>query len=128
MLHQFIKWIHHVFNPHCEHCAIEKECSSCAELREILVNERLEKRRLLDVIVQLAGSVKAEETVKSNITFQPIARPTWRSKAARLEKEDKERFTKAQEAKVQLESVLIDNKQLSTDELEKELGIEDAAQ
>lgn len=89
----------------------------------------MEKRRLLDVIVQLAGPTKTEEVVtQNNIKFQPIARPNWRTKAAKLEKEDKERFTKAQEAKIQLESVLIDNKQLSTDELEKELGIEDAAQ
>jgi hypothetical protein len=128
VVQRFIKWIHHVFNPHCSECAIELACPNCEELREILVNDRLEKRRLLDVIVQLAGPAKAEETVKSDIKFQPIARPSWRARAAKLEKEDRERFAKNQEAKVQIESVLIDNKQLSTDELEKELGIEDATQ
>jgi hypothetical protein len=118
----FIKFLHHLFNPHCDRCRHEelenKVCESCEVLKQQLDIANSEKRALL-------------ATVKEIITPQPIVQEaedkelkpiqtitSWKVKRAMLEKEDRMKADAERRAK---EAIAESNK--STEELEKELGI-----
>lgn len=49
------KWIHHLLNPHCEHCQLEREdaaiCKSCEVLMHELELMRNERDKLLDKLL-----------------------------------------------------------------------------
>jgi len=120
-------WIHRLLNPHCEHCLRERElereerkenkiCESCETLKKQLEianhnNDRL-MARLLDKPEPIVNQAPVE-----------ISRPKtipWRVKQQMLEAEDRQRAIALRSAGKP------DAPAPSTEELEKELGVEDA--
>lgn len=103
----FIKWLHHLFNPHCPDCAHDHECKSCETLREQLAHERFEKEQLLKALLPAKEQVAApiEEEYKP---VKPKYIP-WNQRQQLLEAEDR---AKARILRNQ-----------STEDLEKELSI-----
>lgn len=89
-----IKWLHHVLNPHCPDCKLEKEesriCNSCETLK--YENERLraDNDRLLARILEKPVT---EPTVREAPV--PLTRPTsglsWPMRRQMLEAEDRKK-------------------------------------
>lgn len=112
-----IKWLHHLFNPHCSECRDELEesriCDSCETLKLQISRLERENERLLNRILE-----KPIEEPKQEITdLKPILPKMipWRIRKQMLEEEDRVK------AKLMRQSEEV-NKQ-STEELEKELKI-----
>jgi len=103
---QFIKWIHHLFNPHCSECAHEKECKTCETLRQLLETEKFEKKQLLEYFAYPKKEVESIQIEPISPKAQSIP---WRVRQQMLEAEDREK------AKILSRNT----------ELEKELGIEE---
>jgi len=68
-----IKWLHHLFNPHCPDCLekemMDKECNNCNVLKDLLEKERFEKRALLDRLLYVPEKNIQEEPKEE---FKPI--------------------------------------------------------
>lgn len=51
-----LNWLHHLFNPHCESCALAQErermCNSCQTLQLQLDIANREKERLLSLLIE----------------------------------------------------------------------------
>ncbi len=118
-----VNFFHHLFNPHCLQCKADKECLTCDTLRQILAEERYEKRRLLDRVFVNPDSDRSPEEkvevkpIKVGPTFTP-----WRMRAAQLEQMDKERHKENLAAKEAEKAQIVRSK--SIEELEAELGVE----
>ena len=91
-----IKWIHHLFTPHCQNCREEKEltlvCKSCNVLSTLLEQERFTNKKLLDQIIEL--STPRVETVHQVSVDDKDLRPKvtpWRVKQQALEAEDRKK-------------------------------------
>ena len=108
---------------HCPECAHELECKNCEVLRELLVEERFEKKQLLNRIIELTTNKPVEEREKAAaVEFKPIGSKhvSWKIKQALLEDEDRAKARLMQELKL--------DKSMTTEELEKELlGVENAS-
>jgi len=120
-----LRWIHQLMNPHCEECKADKICISCETLREQLSIANYERSQLVNQIIRL--TTPATET-KSEIEqeFKPIKpKPIpWNVKRQMLEEEDRKL---AQVIKSKDEEIKI-AKTMTTEELEKELGIATVAE
>jgi hypothetical protein len=89
-----LKWLHHLFNPHCKDCLDERElgkiCISCETLKTEVARLRSDNERLLDRLLE-----KPEPEVERVIAPEPRAplpRPTgWRVQRQILEQESRER-------------------------------------
>lgn len=106
--------IHRWLEPHCADCIAERECNTCAELREQLVHERNQNRELVKALVELTKPEK-EVIYQSLEPHKPLQRNVpWPIRRAQLEEEDR------RNAQVTAQ------KQEETAKLEKELGISNA--
>lgn len=104
-----IKWLHHLFNPHCPDCRDERICTSCETLKLINAQLRLDNERLLNKLLepQIINEVKRNELNEPE-TFKPRFIP-WNVRKQMLETEDRERARLMREAPI------------PTEDLEKEL-------
>lgn len=115
-----ITWWHHFTNPHCVECAIELQCDSCETLRQLLAQEKIEKQKLLDTIIELTKPEKVIEHKPVEDRLPLNANMVWKKRRQMLEEEDRNR------ARVIAEQKLNEIKPLTTEELEEQLGIKDA--
>lgn len=119
-----LKWIHQLFNPHCVHCREEliesKQCNSCDTLIRQLDIKTNECEVLLNKLIN--PSVKeVVETGPVQMT-RPTRNLTWNVRRQMLEAEDRK--------KAELLRAVPKPSTNNTDieELEKELGVDDALQ
>lgn len=108
-----IKWLHHLFNPHCPDCLVEQHCKNCDTLRDLLEIEKFEKRELLRSILADKDALPEQ---KYDGTPQEVRPKTvsWRIRREMLEQEDRVKAQVIQRQKMDAQSV---------GELEKELGV-----
>lgn len=112
-------WFHHLFNPHCEHCLMQREielssierarsCKSCDTLRHELERATADRERLLNVILEKKVPLPTPEDALVNrpVAVAPI-RSNWQAHRLALEAEDRAKL-----------EVIERNKKL-----ERELGI-----
>lgn len=108
-----VNFFHHLFNPHCPECTVERGCKNCETLRSLLDTEKFEKSQLLNTLLHKDQSSQPMEVeLPKPITSKHIP---WNVRRQMLEAEDREtaRLLKKQQA---------ETKQI--EELEKELGVE----
>jgi|SRR6185295_4826251 len=120
-----IKWLHHLFNPHCDECRLEKQenkiCSSCETLKLELEAERYNNRQLLDSVLKHLNPEPVVAPVVEEKQYVPRA-VSWRVKKEMLEAEDR----RAAQVMKQKKSEIYESSK-STEQLEKELLGEDDA-
>lgn len=113
-----IKWLHHLFNPHCSECRDELEesmiCNSCEVLKLQISRLERENERLLNRILEKPSAEEKPVDIEGLKPVLPKMIP-WRIRKQMLEEEDRVK------AKLMRQSEEV-NKQ-STEELEKELKI-----
>lgn len=112
----FKHWIHHLFNPHCEICSLERECKNCDMLRQMLVEERFEKKRLLDNILKADKPIEHSETEESLPVNSYIP---FRVRKKMLEEQSRAEAIVLEELKR--------NTPKSIDDLEREVGVSHAS-
>lgn len=114
MLH----WIHHLFNPHCEHCRLEKqeekECPNCIILKQLLDTEKFENKQLLDRILFVPSINERNEAEEPIRPILPKSITSLKMRREMLETEDRVKNQKLQEKEREVKS---------TEQLETELGI-----
>ena len=70
-----IKFFHHLFNPHCPDCLLEKlrekECESCDTLRMEIDRLRLENNKLLMALINPAKEIEREINVAELLPITP---------------------------------------------------------
>ncbi len=112
---------HEFLNPHCEHCKNEREdikiCHSCETLKLEIERLRDENERLLDRL--LAKPEPIIETGPPKDMKVPKHIP-WNVRRQMLEQEDREKARLMSQAPQPLKDIK------SVEELEKELGVENA--
>lgn len=85
-----IKWLHHLFNPHCEKCAEDQERNRydlvVDTLRQLLEAERSEKYRLLQLLTAVPEMPVEKEIDYSKFQSTNKYVP-WRVRQQMLEKE-----------------------------------------
>jgi len=117
-----IKFFHQIFRPNCD-CNIcsRPSCSKCEVLESQLLFERAQNQQLIQNLINLTNPIK-EEPAKRNVELKPIHTVgiPWRVKQQMMEEEDKKSAQLKREKELEKEA----NK-LTTEELEKELGIPD---
>ena len=109
----FIKWLHHLFNPHCPACEADTACKTCSTLRELLEIEKFEKKQLLNHLLEPTTNSAPYEGEPKEIRPKSIP---WRIRKEMLETEDRERAR------------ILAKKNLEISELEKSLGVDDASE
>jgi hypothetical protein len=130
-----LKWLHHLFNPHCPDCKADNEdlkvCLSCETLKAELASERFEKNKLLSTLLEVVHPVVRVEKEEQK-ELQPIAPRTvpWNVKRQMLEAEDRvqakiiaDKQREEAEAAGQMKIV----GKMTTEELERALGVNDAS-
>jgi len=125
-MNKFIRFIHHIFQPHCLDCLNEiqdaRVCSSCETLKHQLEIANYEKRELLNKLIR-----EPEQPVTNPVNYNEIRPRTvpWNVKRQELEAEDRRRAQLMKEKEKELKVVSSDSiKDSSVDELEKELGVQ----
>lgn len=87
-------WLHHLLNPHCDHCLAEHDkeqfCKSCDILKMELAIVREQNKQLLDTILDFTKPKVEETPVREVNSFVPQVR-TWKQKQRLLEEEDRVR-------------------------------------
>lgn len=117
-----INFFHHLFNPHCPNCIEEKQCQNCETLRQLLDQERYEKSRLLDQIIELTKPIIVNEVREKSEEPKPLqSHIPWKVRRAILEQEDRVK------ARIEKEHKLTEVKPLTVAELEKKLGVNEDA-
>lgn len=128
-----VKFFHRLLHPHCKDCDTESICESCETLKEQLAFERASNLNLLNRILELTAPVKPEP-INTNIEQEPI-KPRFipnRIRKQMLETEDREAArairekTKEIEQASQIQRKITVNQPMTTEELEKELGVNNA--
>lgn len=133
---------HRLLNPHCEHCIIIREqefalaerksrCKGCEALTTQLDFERVEKQRLLEVILERLETNKEPNQTTPAIpqAFEPVNKiATWQQHRAILERNSRLELAKLNAAKERETDSQI-KIQISQEiaELEKETGVADNA-
>lgn len=86
-----IKWLHHIFQPHCPECEHEYDCKTCETLRSLLDAERFEKKQILENLLDLTKPVSEVRDNQSQPAMQPIrsSNVPWRVRQQMLEAEDR---------------------------------------
>jgi hypothetical protein len=141
-----LKWLHHLFNPHCVECDREKEmwdvCPSCETVKMQLAIANAEKRQLLETILALTKPAEVQQHVPNEVKLENVSTKglLWNVRRQMLEAEDKikaevirkERATAEEIRKAAVTNptpepspkvVNIDDRSQSIEQLEKELGI-----
>jgi len=108
------KWLHHLFNPHCEFCRLERECKNCDMMREELAKERAEKMAVLNRLLET--TIKPNEVIHEPPEgLKPIQigrkHTPWDVRRAELEAQHKIKVEKVESQVGDIER------------LEKELGV-----
>lgn len=114
-----IKWLHHILNPHCPDCILERQekkiCQSCETLTMQLALSNNEKERLLNKLLEKPSepvhTEAPEITHKLNVP--------WKVRQQMLEAEDRKKaqlMRDAPKSQVIMKTETIEN-------LEKELGV-----
>jgi hypothetical protein len=116
------KWLHHILNPHCEHCAEEKReakfCVSCDILKQEVARLQIENDRLLSRLLDKPEPKEPASTDLNNmVPIMPRARG-WQERKKLLEAEDRH--------KAQLLKQVGATGTETIEELEKELGVDNA--
>ena len=117
-----IKWIHHLFNPHCSECFEQRErereeskvCESCETLKIQLAIVNQEKSQLLARLLD-ETSPKVETVTGPPQITRPIAIP-WKVRQQMLEREDRIKAKLMKDAPKPIEVPTLE-------ELEADLGI-----
>lgn len=111
-----IKWIHHLFSPHCVQCHEESEeariCKSCEILKISLEQANAEKSRLLELVIEKNSPVIESRPAEE---FKPITTNRhipWSVRKQMLEAEDR------RSAQLMREKIPI-----TTEDLEEELEL-----
>ena len=116
-----LKFLHKIWNPHCPDCAAEasdkKVCPSCETLTAQLAIANVEKRQLLEAILDPLKRVAETNPVQVDMKELRAKTATWNVRRQMLEQEDRK-------TAAILRSKM--NVQQQVNELEKELGIEEA--
>jgi hypothetical protein len=111
-----IKWLHHLFNPHCAECKADNECPNCALLMSLIAQERYEKQQLIDrLLPQKENLIPQEQPTKQFVSPGHIP---WRVRREALEREDRE-IAKSKEKAAKPDSKIIGS--ITTETLEKDL-------
>lgn len=84
-----MKWIHHLLNPHCEECRLEKECPSCEVLKEQLASANREKQQMLDSILNKDKTTEVETRVIMPENMNQGKYIPWHVRRQMLESEDR---------------------------------------
>lgn len=70
-----IKWLHHLFNPHCPDCRIEQieksHCVSCDTLKMEIEQLRHHNDRLLEMIIDKPKPIEATLDIQELKPLQP---------------------------------------------------------
>jgi hypothetical protein len=115
--------IHHLLNPHCEHCRVEfereleitheeKSCKNCQVLRELLESERTNNRMLLEKLLP------REKVIEQQLN-QPQAVNRFRSPRAAMQQLE---YANRIQAAEKLKEIQVTEE---VAKLEKELGVDD---
>ena len=120
-MNKFVRFIHHIFQPHCQECHDEIQdariCVSCETLRQQLEIANYEKRELLNKLIK-PEPIQIEQPDFSQM--RPKAVP-WRVRREELEAEDRKRAQLIKEKEKELKAGVVSE---TVDELEKELGVQ----
>lgn len=128
-----VKFFHEFMHPHCEHCEQDNPWVKTTELlRSLLESEKYEKKQLLDSILQELHPTK--EVTSATPTEAPkeirkMAIP-WKVRQQQLEADDRKKAAIMREKEEELKKHPSNEpaaKELSVEELEKELGVVDAS-
>jgi hypothetical protein len=134
-----VKWIHHLLDPHCPDCALEraqnKVCESCSTLRIALANAQDENRRLMNALIEMSRPQPvAPQPIPSLPTdYKPTNRVVpWHVQQRMLEAEDRVTAAKLREAaqteiKAKANQTAGKSTEESIAELEAELGVNEEA-
>jgi hypothetical protein len=86
-----IKWLHHLFNPHCSICESQYKPDAAEVLREQLAHANYEKEQMLKYIMEPQPIVHNEPTpIEEPEPIRPKIVP-WNVKRAMLENEDRQK-------------------------------------
>jgi hypothetical protein len=113
VLGKLFKYFHHLGNPHCHECALEKRCANCDTLSQLLADEVRKNKDLLDRLLY----VPAQEVQNNEKVDIKALRPSWNSIRSTLELKDRE----AARNKTVDEQILAGKQ--TVEKLEKELEI-----
>ena len=87
-----IKWFHHLFNPHCPECKLEKEdskiCASCESLKSEIAYLRAENQKLIDRLTESSKEEIRVEEPQVPVIPQMLRRP-WGVVRQELEKAER---------------------------------------
>jgi hypothetical protein len=118
-----LKFLHHLFDPHCESCEEQKReakhCVACEVLKMEVARLQIENDRLLDKILYQPPTPAPAEPVNM-ADLKPLTNRSipWQTRKRMLEEEDKHKARL-----IKQNSATGDE---SVEELERELGVEDA--
>jgi hypothetical protein len=117
-----IKFFHQIFRPNCD-CNIcaRPTCSKCEVLESQLLFERATNQQLIGTLTDLVNP-KKDPQIKFPSEYKPIqtAGMPWRVKQQMMEREDRATAKLREDKERENEA-----RKLTTEELEKELGIPD---
>lgn len=123
-------WLHKLLNPHCSHCREERQeekvCSSCEILKTELEALRYNNQQLISNLMEFTKPAKAPDT-QPLLDFKPIAsrHVPFSITQQRLELESRKKAQDLERASEQ--QILTEKDKKPIDQLEKELGVEDAS-
>ncbi len=112
-----LKWIHHLFNPHCPECKLDRQDEQFNPLVETLRSElasaRHQNEQLIKQIIALTSPIIAAPITESQQAPVPLDAKTipWRVKRQMLETEDRQK------------AEVLRRKNEELNELEKELDL-----
>lgn len=124
-----LKFFHKLFKPNCD-CAIcvAPVCPHCYQMELLIESINADKRKLLDVIVELSKPITTVQTVSvdENNDVARGARRTWSRTRQELEHSDKLEAERIRAQEIENKASKELRKKTVSDsitELEKELGI-----
>lgn len=128
------KWLHHLFNPHCESCFLEEQrllefesrkdsCRTCEVLEMTNAELRADNQRLLEIVLKGEERIEYKQEPQQ---FNPIkTMPTlWKHRRASLELADKMRAEEIKAAERAMQDKAIELKSSkTTEDLEKNMDV-----
>lgn len=141
-----IKFLHHLFTPHCPDCRAEfienreelklqhadelheresiKVCESCQTLTRQLEIANAEKERLLDRLLEITNPSKQVITQETPKVSMPRAIP-WNMRRQMLENEDRRKAQLSRQAP-KADAPIVERADIK--DLEKDLGVDDGVE
>lgn len=101
MWNDFKNWLHHLFNPHCEICKVEREDKAICKTCEVLQHQLELANHNLKIVLQQALSIPEPEAQRDTSELRPIRTMNvpWRVRKEALEELDRQRAKAAKEKK-----------------------------